>query len=104
VLPLLASKRGLKNKKVFVLLYFIFMGSSGNTVVEYSPHYPKVEGLNPTTTTDKNRRFNCQNFCLLFYLNKLFCHVLSQCQRQWLDSNPQLWDDDASLLPLCYRC
>ncbi len=31
-----------------------------------------------------------------------FPFSLSQCQHQQLDSNPKPWDDEASVLPLCY--
>ncbi len=42
---------------------------------------------------------------LVIYQSGLFfAFTLSWCQPQWLDSNTQLWDYEASVLPLCYLC
>ncbi len=48
--------------------------------------------------------WHCHNFMIFNILqnNAKFSYFFSQCQQQWLDSNPWPFDDEASVLPLCH--
>ncbi len=48
--------------------------------------------------------YHCANPAWKFIKVGIFTFTLSWCQPQWMYTNTQVWDNEASVLPLCYLC
>jgi hypothetical protein len=49
----------------------LHMGSDGSTVVELSPHHPKVEGSSPSVDREYTKKGVCQNLKKNLWKNTL---------------------------------